>query len=142
MRNNPFMSKEQEDELERPVHVDLPGFRRSKAKIKVRVSGRMTPPRGGIMSGGAYDYMYYKVENFAKNLKGTELNPIRKAFQQHLFKVAKAMYEIEWVDSGDKAPGDEYSAINECISKEESIAMAEDIISILNETIEKLKGKT
>lgn len=44
MRSYPFMSKDQEDEMERPVHIDLPGFRRTKAKIRIRKSGRIEPP--------------------------------------------------------------------------------------------------
>lgn len=67
------------------------------------------------MSGGSMDYLYRQVEeaNFKENTS------LRKAFRVHLNKVAKAMQDIEWVDSGDCGPGDEDKAILDCITKTE-----------------------
>jgi hypothetical protein len=64
------------------------------------------------MSGGSMNYLYSKLEwgaNFDTN------TPERKAFMAHLVKVAKALHDIEWVDSGDYVPGDENDAIRACI---------------------------
>jgi hypothetical protein len=63
------------------------------------------------MSGGAYEYAYLRVVEFAdalddnRTLDGYQLarpNGLdRLAFAAHLRKVADAMKAIEWVDSGD-----------------------------------------
>ena len=55
------------------------------------------------MSGGSYDYLYHKVEEVADQLDG-DRSPLRRAFAEHLHKVAKALHDIEWVDSGDYGP--------------------------------------
>ena len=49
------------------------------------------------MSGGSMDYPYGKIENapFAEHTL------LRRAFRQHLLKVADACRSIEWNDSGD-----------------------------------------
>jgi len=95
------------------------------------------------MSGGVYNYAYHKVQEFADDLRYTELNPIRQTFKEHLYKVAKAMHYIEWVDSGDMEEGDEDPVIKECISKNEimktSIEMTERVVEILTDTIADLK---
>ena len=64
------------------------------------------------MSGGSYDYVYSKIEDIIINSS----TPERIAFQKHLKLVAKAMKDIEWVDSCDKSPGDESEAIRKCLS--------------------------
>lgn len=74
------------------------------------------------MSGGSMDYLYLKVLNAAETVtnededgfvKNTEL---RKAFAEHLFDVALALKQIEWVDSGDSAEGSEDEAIKKCLN--------------------------
>lgn len=64
------------------------------------------------MSGGAYDYLTFKVEEMSQNLKGMNSDPRRASFQKLLHLVAEAMYAVEWVDSCDKSPGDEHEAID------------------------------
>lgn len=64
------------------------------------------------MSGGSYDYAYSKVEDMADSLNSKEHSALRRAFAKHLKLVAKAMHDIEWVDSSDYAKGDEAAAIN------------------------------
>lgn len=61
------------------------------------------------MSGGSMDYLYSKVEEAASQMRGG--NPLREAFKAHLEKVAKALHDIEWVDSCDYGDGDENEAI-------------------------------
>lgn len=65
------------------------------------------------MSGGSMDYLFCRVENDANFKMDT---PLRRAFKAHLAKVATALHDIEWVDSGDWSPGDEVEAIEACLS--------------------------
>ena len=62
------------------------------------------------MSGGSWDYFYGRLEDVALRLQ-CERDPLRKAFGSHLQKCAKALHDIEWVDSCDCSPGDEVNAI-------------------------------
>jgi len=57
------------------------------------------------MSGGCYDYISFKIDDFANNLEIK--NKERAWFKKLLQLVAVAAHDIEWVDSGDKADGDE-----------------------------------
>ena len=95
------------------------------------------------MSGGRYEYCYARVENMAMNMWGKETVPLRKAFALHLLKVAKAMRDVEWEDSGDGAvweasvrdvlsPGAEVEAATETI--QQAIASA-------NEAMRRLKDR-
>lgn len=65
------------------------------------------------MSGGSYNYVYRRIEDIEIYCT----TPQRKAFADHLKKVAKAMHDIEWVDSMDYGEGDENDAINQCINQ-------------------------
>ena len=55
------------------------------------------------MSGGSYEYVYHKIEDI--EIWKQQSNPRRAAFAQLLKLVAKAMHDIEWVDSGDYGEG-------------------------------------
>lgn len=57
------------------------------------------------------NYLSTKVE-MAEFRRNTVL---RRAFAAHLEKVAAALHEIEWVDSGDTGPGSEDAAIRACL---------------------------
>jgi len=61
------------------------------------------------MSGGAYDYFYNRIEEFADALDTS--TSLRREFRLLLLKVAKAAHDIEWVDSGDGGKGSEDEAI-------------------------------
>lgn len=64
------------------------------------------------MSGGSMEYLCYKVADvtFSQHIAA------RRAFAKHLKRVAKALHDIEWVDSGDYDPGKESEAIRDCLS--------------------------
>lgn len=62
------------------------------------------------MSGGSYDYICFKIEEI--ELRNVDKDPRRASFQKLLKLVGKAMHAIEWVDSCDWGPGDEYKAID------------------------------
>ena len=68
------------------------------------------------MSGGSYDYFYYKIQEFADQLV-IRNNPQRMLFKQLLELVAKAAHDIEWVDSGDYGENDENKAIDACFNQ-------------------------
>lgn len=59
------------------------------------------------MSGGSYDYIYSKIDEFADAIStldtgcGHSSASLRRAFKAHLHLVAKAARAIEWNDSGD-----------------------------------------
>ncbi len=70
------------------------------------------------MSGGSYDYAYWKIDELADaiNVDGScscASPPIRKAFCDLLRKCAKAAKAIEWNDSCDGAD-DEETLIRAC----------------------------
>jgi hypothetical protein len=58
------------------------------------------------------DYLYFKVEDASFPLDTVE----RRAFAAHLKLVAKALHDVEWVDSGDYGPGHESAAIRACLT--------------------------
>jgi len=73
------------------------------------------------MSGGAYDYVCHKIDDIT--IKHADSRRI--LFQALLKLVAKAMHDIEWVDSGDYSDGDEYEAIDACFAPELAFAYRE-----------------
>jgi hypothetical protein len=78
------------------------------------------------MSGGSMNYLYSQVEgvHFETNTS------IRRAFMKHLELVAKALHDIEWVDSGDCSFGDEDEAILAVISRD--VAVDQSVIDVKN----------
>jgi hypothetical protein len=68
------------------------------------------------MSGGSMNYLFSKLEYEATFIQDT---PERRAFAKHLKLVAKALHDIEWVDSGDSSPGKETDAILACLCEGE-----------------------
>lgn len=89
------------------------------------------------MSGGSMDYFCYKLDDVSFDLS----TPERRAFKKHLELVSKALHDIEWVDSGDYATGDEVEAILACITPQavlqEAIDTALNARNELNDWIEK-----
>lgn len=65
------------------------------------------------MSGGSYDYIYWKIEELAENIRNVEIDPRRATLQKVLVKLAKAMHDVEWVDSGDYGEGRDNEALDE-----------------------------
>lgn len=70
------------------------------------------------MSGGSYDYIYFKIEELAQQFLEQD-DPLRKQLGEHLKLVAKALHDIEWVDSGDYGIGDDVAAIKAVLSPSE-----------------------
>ena len=59
------------------------------------------------------NYLYIRLELEADFRQTT---PERKAFAEHLVKVAKALHDIEYVDSSDYGPGADSEAIRACLA--------------------------
>lgn len=75
------------------------------------------------MSGGAYDYLYCRVEDMADRIVEAGDTPERRRFAEHLRRVANAMHAIEWVDSCDLGRGDENAAIRAVFDPAENAAI-------------------
>jgi hypothetical protein len=92
------------------------------------------------MSGGSMNYLYSKLEYDSTFDTNT---PERRAFKEHLALVAKALHDIEWVDSGDCGPGYENKAIRACLAEtkvlEASIQRAEEALQELKDEIVRAK---
>lgn len=58
------------------------------------------------------DYLSGKVESACFS----EHTVLRRAFRAHLQLVAKALHDVEWVDSCDYGRGDEEPAIRACLA--------------------------
>jgi hypothetical protein len=95
------------------------------------------------MSGGSMNYLYSKLEHNATFSTDT---PERKAFKAHLAKVAKALHDIEWVDSCDMGPGDENAAIRACLQPDAVlftlIEQAKDVMAAIRAEVEKHERTT
>lgn len=70
------------------------------------------------MSGGSYDYMFYKIFDMAEDIRpdgACQAAPkyLRLAFKEHLRKIARACKAIEWNDSYD-GDDDEEELIEAC----------------------------
>jgi hypothetical protein len=94
------------------------------------------------MSGGSMNYLYSKLEYDAT----FETNTVeRKAFKKHLALVARALHDIEWVDSSDYGPGDEVAAIRACLHPavllETALENAREAVAALQAEIAKAEGK-
>jgi hypothetical protein len=79
------------------------------------------------MSGGRYDYSFHQVDEMASELEhSTDI--VRRAFAAHLRMVAKAMHDVEWVDSCDYSPGDDHAAIRAVIEQENVDTAARSLV--------------
>lgn len=89
------------------------------------------------MSGGSMNYLYSQVQHAEFPLT----TPERRAFAKHLKLVAKALHDIEWVDSGDYGPGDETESIRTCVSEatalESAIEHAHEALKELQQELER-----
>lgn len=74
------------------------------------------------MSGGSWDYFFYKLQEVADRLICESANPLRVAFGRHLSKCSKALRAIEWFDSGDNGPDDEIEPIQACLNQSTDVS--------------------
>lgn len=69
------------------------------------------------MSGGSLDYAYTTVLDAASAIRNKSDSATHIAFANHLDLVAKALRDVEWVMSCDKAKGEDVASILEVIQK-------------------------
>lgn len=95
------------------------------------------------MSGGSLDHVYARVNDASLEISSRSNKPIHRAFAAHLWKVAEALHDIEWVMSGDYAEGRDHEAIKAVISSasilDASISLAEKALADLNEALAEAK---
>ena len=100
---------------------------------------------GCIVSGGSYDHLYYRIEDAAYRLCQKNQPTYRRAFGELLKKCAKAMHDVEWVDSDDLSTGDDEKSIMECINFSDmlrcSVQQAEEVRDELTRLIKESKKK-
>jgi hypothetical protein len=78
------------------------------------------------MSGGSLDYVYCKVEDAASRVRSMAETPLQRAFAEHLYKVSKALHDLEWVLSCDYSQGQEVEAIMACVTPADVLNVAVD----------------
>lgn len=74
------------------------------------------------MSGGSWRYIYREFEDVADRLKESDA-PERRVLGDLIELIARAMHDIEWVDSGDFRRGDEVAAIRACLAPGAELAV-------------------
>jgi len=92
------------------------------------------------MSGGSWDYFYGRLEDVASRLQ-CERDPLRKAFGAHLQKCAKALHDIEWVDSCDCSPGDEVEAIKAVLCRHTYAEREREMLIGFREAVRRIAAK-
>jgi len=90
------------------------------------------------MSGGSWDYFTYKCDEVANKLEA-DSSPLRRAFGAHMRLVAKAMHDVEWVDSSNMASGDDREAIQAVLGDAAEIREIEVLLSDGRQVIDALK---
>jgi hypothetical protein len=88
------------------------------------------------MSGGSWNYFCYRMDEVAEKLQH-ERSPLRKAFGKHLSLCAKAMHDIEWVDSGDIGEAEDIAAIKAVLSD----SVASKTLDAVKDDIEFLRNQ-
>ncbi len=68
------------------------------------------------MSGGSWDYVHSVFQRTADNLSTSKIS-LRRALGKRIELIAKAMHDIEWVDSSDYSDGDDEEAIKKAIGE-------------------------
>lgn len=75
------------------------------------------------MSGGAYEYAYHRIDELAGDIAAHTTGLLgraqRKAFVEHLLRVAQVAKEVELADSGD-TDGSEATRMHELLKRAES----------------------
>lgn len=91
------------------------------------------------MSGGSMDYLYLRVEDVARDLCRSP-NLERKAFGARLSLVAKALHDIEWVDSGDYGDDGDREAIRSALGENHASLTREAAVAEVKRILAELEG--
>lgn len=88
------------------------------------------------MSGGSWDYVCYKFGDVAERLLA-EQNPARRALGKQVDLIAKALHDIEWVDSGDYGRDDDQEAIHAALGANSKELVLAELIGGAEQSINK-----
>ena len=91
------------------------------------------------MSGGSLEYVCYKVENAADEIRSRAETLSLKAFADHLDLVAKALHDVEWVFSGDYGDGDDEESIRAVLGTDYKSKCMDTLRKEADQIIEQLK---
>ena len=80
------------------------------------------------MSGGSWDYFCHKCADVAAELE-SEACPLRRSFGAHMQLVAKAMHDVEWVDSCDMGKGDDLESMRKVLGEGADIKEIQVLLS-------------
>jgi hypothetical protein len=81
------------------------------------------------MSGGSWDYAFSHFDGVANRLS-RESDPLRRLLGIRVELIAKALHDIEWVDSGDYNSGDDVAAIKAVLSADLSADIRDEINAV------------
>lgn len=70
------------------------------------------------MSGGSLNYRYFQIEELADDILEQADTQLQKDFANHLYKIAKAAHDIEWVLSKDYTDGDDVESIKQALFRD------------------------
>src|SRR5687767_12504646 len=98
------------------------------------------------MSGGSWNYVFRTFEEVGERLLlCNQLS--RRTLGSLVLRIAKALHDIEWVDSDDFGPGQEEKAIDlalgisrDTMMLEQSLADAKRVLADLQAAIAKAQG--
>lgn len=79
--------------------------------------------RREVVSGGALDYLYARVNDAADRIETYRYTEYL-ALANHLRRIANVLYDVEWVMSGDKTSPDDIEAIRTIITPSEILDVA------------------
>ena len=91
------------------------------------------------MSGGSWDYVYRHIQDAADRLQN-EKCPYRRALGKRLSLMAKALHDIEWVDSYDMSHPDEMPAIHAALGESPDEAALAELVSDARKLRDDLAG--
>lgn len=95
---------------------------------------------GGVMSGGSLDYAYSRVESAVSEIAQRATCLEHKAFAKHLFLVARALHDVEWVFSCDFGPGDDLPAIRKVLGGNHASVTRQVAIDEVRRILAELEG--
>jgi hypothetical protein len=78
---------------------------------------------------GSWDYVTHKFDDVADRLK-SEKDPLRRLMGQRVSLLAKALHDIEWVDSCDYSEGDDIEAIEAFLWADTSQNIRDEIVAV------------
>lgn len=88
------------------------------------------------MSGGSWDYVFYKFQDVAEKLLN-EQSPSRRALGKQVELIAAALHDIEWVDSGDYSANGDEDAIQAALGSNAKQIVLGELVSGVEVSINK-----